>query len=426
MLFDSRFCNFKNQKDIQQRFAELYRVLDESMELNFFKKGETGENEFLRTFYVMIKIGNDPEAMWTSIEDIYEKYFKKELMDKPEGKISFWLRELNNVNQSITNLNHHLLNNIADNLYYIVIISMPIEINGFSIRSKALLLQFHCYFSAPPEWNDKLLRISCLEEETANLIDAKITDIEHKYSPDWQNSELNDLFSSKIVMLRNKLINLKNAQKEISILDLVKWVELAVWAGEPKGTFSNRWNFVFNRKNCKTHRDAVDIFWNDLVRTYRNNYLKNLLELQFPRCGGFVLKEAERLRYNNNLHNVSRNEINLEHIIPQNPKFPIRDLGISENEFRDNYLNSLANLIFLDQELNKPGSIDQPPHIKAAYYKDQLGRDGDKVKHVMGEVAKLGNDFDMIFKKSGRKSPLYLACLFLRQIDLALFVAEML
>jgi hypothetical protein len=100
-------------------------------------------------------------------------------------------------------------------------------------------------------------------------------------------------------------------------------------------------------------------------------------------------------------------------------------MGFSSLEEYQNSLNSLSNLIFTDEELNKPGLVNnQSPYLKATHYSSQIGRSGVPVKHVMGELYSLGSDINVIYTNTKDRSPLYRTCLRLCQIDLVLFVAE--
>ena len=85
MLFDYNLCHSKHQSTIQDVFAHLYRTLDTSMQRDvFFDEDEPGENEFLRTFYVLLHIGQNADVMWTSMEDTYE-YFRAEVAKDPDA-----------------------------------------------------------------------------------------------------------------------------------------------------------------------------------------------------------------------------------------------------------------------------------------------------------------------------------------------------
>ena len=168
------------------------------------------------------------------------------------------------------------------------------------------------------------------------------------------------------------------------------------------------------------------MFWNDLIRGYRTNYLVSLLSFQYPRGLEFVLKEVELLRHGNNLHDVPRTAIQLEHILPQHPDFPVQQVGFQSQVEYDTELHSLANLIFMDEALNRAGAVgNNPPHLKAPLYiSQQLPTSRAPVEHIMGELPPLGCALETIFTATGVKSSLYRAYLRLRQIDLTLLVAE--
>ncbi len=417
MLFDHRFCNGKHKAGIQDRFAGLYHALNRSMTLGVFEDGEAGEDECLRVFFVMLRIGYDAEAMWTSIEHIYEGYFKKELAENPDSSLNLWLGELGKMNQALTELNEQM-GKIDE--YGIVINSL-----GLSIRSKTLLLQLHCgAYPMPSYWHGTLFSVSYLDEWVENEISKAITSVEQEYTLSWQQANMDGFFTDKVNGLRTQISQLKGAQKDISLLDLVKWLELAVWVGNPKVKFRDRWNFVFTQQKAGTAQGAAQVFWNDLVNGYRNSYLASLLSPYSPRGIEFLLKEVERLGHNGkNLHGIPRNEIHLEHILPQTPSFNVKDVGFSSQDEYENALNSLANLIFIEGGLNGLVSND-PPYLKAQHYIKQQGRDGASVKHIMGEPPPLGNDLDAIHQAAGVSSVLYRACLRLRQIELVLCIAE--
>jgi hypothetical protein len=306
MLSDSRFCGQIHQHTVQRVFADLYRALDKSIELEVFEESELGENSCLRTFYVMLQVGFRDEAVWVSIENIYENYFRRNLADNPCENLPVWLDRFNEMAQSLTSLNDHLSGDTANGSYKILINSMGNEFKGFSIRSLALLLQLRCTYPSPPDWHDPLgLLLPRLDSRLADEIDNAITEIERKYLSEWkQNPATHALFTGKANALRNQLQRLRVLNKDISLLDLVKWIELAVWAGNPKGTFRDLWDFVFIQKRAQTARDSAQVFWKDLVHGYRNNHLLNLLTPYYPRGLEFIVKEVKRLRHRINLHGI--------------------------------------------------------------------------------------------------------------------------
>lgn len=209
---------------------------------------------------------------------------------------------------------------------------------------------------------------------------------------------------------------------ELELLDIAKWMDLAIWQGNPKKTFSNVWSFIFLKNNCASIQDAAMVIWDRLIRKYRESYIQNLMKTTYP-CGlEFILKEAERIRRGHSIHDVTRSELHLEHILPQTPSFPHQDVGFTEDEYKEE-LYSLGNLIFCDKEVNSQVE-NNPPYYKAPIYIAQSARSGVKVNHVMGELTPVGESFQAVYKTVGNSSPLYRACLRLRQIDLALFVVE--
>ncbi len=406
--------NKKQQDKIQKCFSDLYYLLDKSMNLGVFKKGESGEDECLQLFYIMLNIGYDKEAMWASTEDIYDGYFKKKLDQDAEKSLNYWLVELDKMNQALDELNKQM-GKVKD--YGIILNSLEL-----SPRSKALLLQLHCTFPELSDWHSKILPVSRLDLWVENKINNVIREISNQYTLIWEKANLAEFFEMKIKALKDRMTTIKQERK-ISLLDVVKWLEIAVWTGgNPMAGFRDKWNFVFNTPKADSVPKAAHIFWNDIIKSYRNSYLESLLTHSWPRKVEFLLKEIERYRHGNNLHDIPRSEIQLEHILPKTPKFDVKDVGFDGDEY-DVELNSLANLTFLDEKLNKKVDNDTH-HKKAQNYVQQLDRNNVSVKHVMGEAPVLGQDLIKIYKVVGTKSSLYRAYLRLRQLDIVLFTVE--
>ncbi len=438
MLHDYRECRMKNQNQIEEVFSRMYRALDESMHLGVFSEGEPGENSFLEVLFVMLRIGYDAEAMWHSTKDVYEYYFRHNLSKNDENDtedvceelaslstckiIEFWTNELDCVVKVLAALNTNLNNASFKEEYSLLFNALGSEFKGINKRTKAILFKLRSHYGSPPDWHDKLLKVDCLSDYLKKCFQEAIDDVRTRYQSEWLDIDISDLFEKQLNDLTNRVTKLYNSKKSVSLLDIAKWMDLAIWQGNPKKTFSNVWSFIFLKNNCASIQDAAMVIWDRLIWKYRESYIQNLMTITYPRGLEFILKEAERIRRSHNIHDVARYELHLEHILPRTPSFPAKDVGFKQDEYKEE-LYSLGNLIFCDKEVNSQVQ-NNPPYFKAPVYLKQLAQSGVKVKHVMGELTPIGESFQAVYKTVGTSSPLYRACLRLRQIDLALFVAE--
>lgn len=130
--------------------------------------------------------------MWTSLENTYE-YFRAEVAQDPEATeatLKAWLEKLQHVTQALAALNERCVMDPPDGVYTRVIKALGRDFNRLSIRSRALLLQFHCAYPDVQSagWAEPCVPVSAMEGSVSRHINNAMTALENQYTLAWERT----------------------------------------------------------------------------------------------------------------------------------------------------------------------------------------------------------------------------------------------
>lgn len=426
MEYDLNYCESSLAKDINQVFGELYRVLDKSIEVGIFRKGESGDDDLLQLISTYLRIMEEPDVYWHGGEKIYKEYFKEELKKSGDKKLLLneWLSSIPELIKQLDYLNDCVSKKDPTSS---VIVSSRTEGDDYNIilnslklssRTLALLLKFRVQFGI--EWH-KRVEVSNIIFDSLNIIrelQDKLNNIKGRIDRLPEKSTLID----KINKLEKRIKELEERKiDEISPLELIEKIELVVlklW--NPKGNFATCWRNVFNCSN-PTIEDAVTTWYNWFWHT--KSFIHEILygsgnEAVYQ----YILREYESYYFKNLIH--FNNNLQFEHIFPLNPKKSFTPYGfLSEKEYQ-NFIGKIENRNFLDAGLNKLISNDFPDQKADSYVTQSYPTIREEYKVPTGNQVKstiqIGEDFQLI----GTKYLLYQLYLELRNVELAVFTIE--
>ncbi len=361
---------------IHSLFSNLYQVLDEGANSGLFPEGESGDNRLMQYIFTYIKISKDPDNYWQDGNNAYSKLREEMVETSKKGALpsllTEWIDELKDIHEQLNHLNECLLGkeptvispsficpgrNIQDD-YNIIIKSLIL-----SSRSIAVLLKFRALhndlFGKNVEWHDRFPMDCICNPDLFKSLSDHLDQIRGKT----KNKEIHSQID---------LVNIPSCEQklpytcEYSMLQIVERMELLIWKRyNPKGTFKDTWNVVFDRRYYTAKRAVTE--WYSWYPTAENDFPRMIQEdvHKTEAIFRYLLKEYESYLNKGAMIHFDT-DLTLEHIFPQNPdpKPPAGYGFASENDY-DRFLNRSGNLTLLYKNEKFGNKL---PNIKSSLY----------------------------------------------------------